>query len=60
VLLALIGLIGLVFPTWQYFAVRPLVSQALGQAVGIGVGVWLNAVGHSVVLLAGLYKIAWK
>lgn len=53
-LIALIGLIGLAMPSWIYFTVRPLVSQAIASPVGVGVGVWLNGFGHLLVSLVGL------
>jgi len=56
--LILLGLIGFLLPTWQYLAVRPLVSQVLGLAVGIGLGVWLNAAGHLLAVVVGLYE--WR
>ncbi len=48
-LLAVLGIVGAVFPFWFYLQVRPLVSQAVGLPVGIGPGVWLNGVGHLLV-----------
>lgn len=55
-LLALVSLVGLLLPTWQYLAVRPLVSQVLGLPVGIGPGVWLNVGGHFLVTAVSLYE----
>ena len=51
ILILLLGLIGAIFPTWAYLAVRGPVGDLLRLAVGIGPGVWLNAAGH--ILLAG-------
>jgi hypothetical protein len=48
-IMLLLGMVGAVLPTWAYLTVRPLVSQAVGLPVGIGVGVWLNGVGHLLV-----------
>jgi len=45
-ILLLLGLVGAALPTWAYLTIRPLVSQALGLPVGVGLGVWLNGVGH--------------
>ncbi len=45
-LLALLGLVGAVGPTRLYLAVRPFVSEAVGLPMGIGLGVWLNGIGH--------------
>lgn len=49
----LLGLLGLILPTWAYLAVRPAVSELFRSEVGIGPGVWLNAAGHLAVLVAG-------
>jgi hypothetical protein len=57
-LMALLGLAGLVLPTWEYLAARPLVSQMLGLPVEIGLGVWLNAGGHLLVGAVSLYN--WR
>ena len=40
-----VAVVGAAGPTWQYLAVRPVVAAALRQPVGIGAGVWLNALG---------------
>ncbi|MCA9965162.1 MAG: hypothetical protein KC423_12985 [Anaerolineales bacterium] len=45
-LLVVLGLIGALLPTWFYFQVRPLVENAVGVQIGVGIGVWLNGVGH--------------
>ncbi len=55
-LFIVLGLVGLLLPTWQYLAVRPLVSQILMMSVGIGPGVGLNAVGHLLMAGIGLYE----
>lgn len=47
--LALLGIVGAVFPFWFYGQIRPLVSQAVGLPIGIGPGVWLNGAGHLLV-----------
>lgn len=54
--LIVIGLLGLLLPTWQYLAVRPLVSQILTMSVRIGPGVGLNAVGHLLIAATGFYE----
>lgn len=43
---AVLGLIGAILPTWAYFQVRPLVENVIGLSIGIGLGVWLNGIGH--------------
>jgi len=47
--MAAVAVVGAAGPAAQYLAVRPVVAGALPQPVGIGVGVWLNALGHALV-----------
>jgi hypothetical protein len=49
----LLGLLGLIMPTWAYLTVRPAVSELFRSEVGIGPGVWLNAAGHLAAVVAG-------
>lgn len=53
-LLVACGVTGALLPTWFYFQVRPLVANAVGVEIGVGMGVWLNGIGH--LLLAAM---AW-
>lgn len=57
-----IGVIGLVVPTWMIMEeIRPFVNQVLGVSVGIGVGVWLNAIGHLFVIVVSFLEIRdWR
>ncbi|MCA9994685.1 MAG: hypothetical protein KDE56_02990, partial [Anaerolineales bacterium] len=45
-IIVVLGVIGAVMPTWFYFQVRPLVANAVGVKIGVGMGVWLNGAGH--------------
>ncbi len=54
-LLLLVALSGAILSLYAYLAVRPVVSALLGESLGIGLGVWLNTVGHLMVL-AGLER----
>ncbi len=45
--MAVVAVVGAVGPAWQYLAVRPVVTDALRQPLGIGAGVWLNTLGHA-------------
>lgn len=58
VLLALLGLIGLLLPSWIYLQVRPFASQIMGVPIGVGVGVLLNGVGHIMVVIVSLLQLA--
>jgi len=42
--------VGAVGPAWHYLAIRPVVANALRQPVGIGPGVWINALGCLLVI----------
>lgn len=57
-LIALIGIVGAMYPTWLYNAVRPTISLIMGNNVGVGLGVWLNGAGHIFLSLVALYKLA--
>lgn len=43
--MAVVALVGAIGPTWHYLAARQVMAAALRQPVGIGPGVWLNALG---------------
>lgn len=57
-LMAIVSLFGLVLPTWIYTAVKPVVEQSLQMSLGVGVGVWLNGVGHLLITAVCLKKLA--
>ena len=57
ILILLMGLVGAIFPTWAYMAVRGPVGDLLRSAIGIGPGVWLNAAGHLLLLGTVAYFI---
>ena len=56
-LLALLGLVGAFLPAWIYLIVRPFAAEIMGVPIGIGVGVWLNGVGHLLVTAVSLVEI---
>jgi hypothetical protein len=56
-LLAALGLVGAIGPTRLYWLVRPAVSEAVGLPIGIGLGVWLNGVGHLGVTAVSLARM---
>jgi hypothetical protein len=57
VLLAVLGMIGALLPTWIYLVVRPFASEVMGFSIGVGLGVWLSGVGHLLVTIASLMQI---
>jgi hypothetical protein len=52
-ILVLLGVAGALLPTWFYLQMRPLVENAVGVSVGVGVGVWLNGLGNLLLAVAG-------
>lgn len=57
-IMLVLALVGLTLPTWAYLAVRPAVTQVLAQEVGVGSGVWLNAIGHILVAAVALMMLS--
>jgi len=56
--MSLVAIAGAVLPTWQYLAVRPVVAEIMRQPIGIGPGVWLNALGGALVAAVALVEYA--
>ncbi|MFL7837475.1 MAG: hypothetical protein ACK2T4_08845 [Candidatus Promineifilaceae bacterium] len=56
-LLALLGLIGALFPTRLYLQVQPFLSDILGVPVSAGLGFWLNLLGNILIVVISLYQI---
>lgn len=54
--MSLVALVGAVGPAWQYLALRPVVTTALRQPIGIGPGAWLNTLGSLLVVLVCLMQ----
>jgi hypothetical protein len=59
-LMAAVALAGAIVPTVQYLVVRPVVEASLMKPVGVGAGVWLNAVGSLLVAVAALAEFRHK
>jgi len=55
-----VALAGAIVPTVQYLIVRPAAEASLLRPVGVGVGVWLNAIGSLLVAAAALAEISHK
>lgn len=60
ILMAVAGLVGLVWPTLIYWEVRPYASELIGVTLGYGPGFWLNLLGHAAVLGLALVQLAKK
>lgn len=56
-LILLLALAGAAWPTWQYVQIRPLVAHWLQKPVGIGPGVWLNALAHLLVAVCATLSL---
>ncbi len=58
-LMLLVGLTGLIWPTQLFLEARDYATNLFGTPVGIGIGVWLNGIGHlAVSAVAGLKLIS--
>jgi len=56
-ILAMLGITGALLPTWMYLNVRAYAVQIIGVPIGIGLGVWLNGVGHLLVTAVSAMQI---
>jgi hypothetical protein len=56
-LIAALGLIGALLPTWLYVQVQPFLSDILGVPVSAGIGLWLNVLGNSLIVFTSLYQM---
>lgn len=59
-LVVAVALAGAIVPTVQYLIVRPAAEASLLRPVGVGVGVWLNAIGSLLVAAVALAEISRK
>ncbi len=57
-LIAIVALVGLVMPTGQYLAVRPVAEAIMRRPLGIGPGIWLN--GGGALLVAAVAFLEWR
>jgi hypothetical protein len=53
----IVGLIGAIGPLRAFLQVRAVISALVGSPLGIGLGVWLNLLGH--VLMVGVGGYIW-
>ena len=54
IILSVLGLIGAIFPSYAYFAIRPVIASYLQHTPGVGYGLWLSLLGHLILIVAGL------
>jgi hypothetical protein len=59
-LMAVAGLVGLVWPTLIYWEVRPFASELMQVELGYGPGFWLNLLGHTASLILSSWQLAKK
>ena len=59
-LMAVAGVIGLVWPTLIYWEVRPFASELMRVPLGYGPGFWLNLFGHALIFVLALSQLAKK
>ncbi len=52
-----LGVAGIVLPTWVYGQARTAVSDVLGLPIGYGWGVWLNGVGHLLIIAVAVWQM---
>lgn len=57
-LMGLVALMGLLLPTIQYLAVRPVAEAIMRRPLGVGPGVWLN--GGGALLVAAAAFLEWR
>ena len=51
--LLLVGLIGLLWPTWAAVALRPVMAEWVGGGVSLGLGVYANGLAHGALAAVG-------
>jgi hypothetical protein len=57
-LMAVVSLFGLFLPTWIYSEILPVAENWLQKTLGVGIGVWLNGIGHLLIAVVSLMKLA--
>jgi len=55
--MAVLAVIGLLLPVWMFWQIRPFLSELFGQPVRAGMGLWLNGLGHGLVILASSHAV---
>lgn len=56
--MGVLGAIGLLLPTWMFGQIRPFLTDLFGWQVTAGMGLWLNGLGHGLVLLISLLHLS--
>ena len=57
-ILIILGLSGAVLPTWIFMQVQPFLGDILGVSVSAGMGLWLNLLGNTLIVIISLVPIA--
>lgn len=54
IIMIILAMTGLIFPSWAYLTVRPAAADLFASGVGVGPGVWLNGVGDLMIAIVAL------
>lgn len=58
IVIAVLGVLGAILPSWLFSEVRPFLTDILGVPVGAGMGFWLNLLGNTLVAAIALLQIS--
>lgn len=51
-LMLLVAAVGLAGPLWMYVQIRPFLAETIKTPIGFGIGLWLNTLGHLLIMAA--------
>lgn len=57
VIILLLSLVGMLFPTWMFFALRPVLESLFRTEISFGIGAWLNLMGHLTIAVVVAYLL---
>ena len=56
-IIAVLGVLGTLLPSWLYLQVQPYLSNILDVPVSAGLGFWLTLVGNTLIVVTALYQM---
>ncbi|GAB4272202.1 MAG: hypothetical protein Kow0080_18380 [Candidatus Promineifilaceae bacterium] len=56
-LMLLVAAAGLAGPLWVYIQIRPFLAETIKTQIGFGIGLWLNTLGHLLIIAAAKYSL---